>query len=224
MIFQNEKAHFQAINTRSSKSQKIEIFGKGLTHGFAPKFAIFRCFFFQPIQATKMCFMLFQNENTQFQAIKSRSSKSRKIDIFAKGLTHGFAQKLAIFPCFFFLAIQAGKMCFTIFQNEKTPFQAIKTRSSKSRKIDIFPKGLTHGFAQKFAIFPCFFFQAIQARKMCFITFQNEKTPFYAIKTRSSKSRKIDIFPKGLTHRFAPNLPVFHLFFFRQYILGKCVL
>ena len=27
--------------------------------------------------------------------------KSRKIDIFAKGLTHGFAQKLAIFPSFF---------------------------------------------------------------------------------------------------------------------------
>ena len=29
-----------------------------------------------------------------------------------------------------------------IFQNEKTPFQAIKTRSPKSLKIDIFPKGV----------------------------------------------------------------------------------
>ena len=34
------------------------------------------------------------------------------------------------------------------------PSWTIKTRSSKSRKIEIFQKGLTHGFAQKLAIFP----------------------------------------------------------------------
>ena len=44
-------------------------------------------------------------------------------------------------------------MSFTIFQNEKTPFKAIKTKSSKNRKIDIFPKGLTHGFGPKMAIY-----------------------------------------------------------------------
>ncbi len=37
-------------------------------------------------------------------------------------------------------------------------FQATKTRYAKSRKIDIFPKGLTHGFGPKMAIFPTFFF------------------------------------------------------------------
>ena len=35
---------------------------------------------------------------------------------------------------------------------------AIKTRSRKSRKIDIFPKGLTRGFAQTLAIFTTFLF------------------------------------------------------------------
>ena len=49
-------------------------------------------------------------------------------------------------------------MTFTIFYNEKAPFWAIKTRSSKRRKIDIFQKGLTHGFGPKMAIFPIFFF------------------------------------------------------------------
>ena len=49
-------------------------------------------------------------------------------------------------------------MPFTIFYNEKTPFYAIKTKSSKSRKIDIFPKGLTHGFGPKMAIFATFSF------------------------------------------------------------------
>ena len=33
--------------------------------------------------------------------MKKRSSKSRKIDIFAKGLTHGFGPKMAIFQFFF---------------------------------------------------------------------------------------------------------------------------
>ena len=115
-------------------------------------------------------------------------------------------------------------MCFTTFQNEKTPFQAIKQRRWKSRKINIFPKGLTHGFGPKMAIFPTPFFQAIQARKMCFKTFQNEKTPFQAIKTRRSKGRKIDIFPKGLTHGFGPKMVIFSTFFCIQYRPGRCVL
>ena len=146
MIFQNDKTYFQAIKTRSTKNRKIKIFPKGLTHGFAQKFAIFSSFFFLAIQARKMSFMTFQNEKMPFQAIKTRSSKRRKIDIFQKGLSNGFAQKLAIFPSFFCV------------QNEKTHFQAIKRRSTKSRKIDIFPKGLTQRFAQKLVIFPSFFF------------------------------------------------------------------
>ena len=124
----------------------------------------------------------------------------------------------------FFQAIQARKISFTIFQNEKTPFQGIKTRSSRSRKIDIFPKGLTNGFGPKMAIFPTFFFQAIQARKMTFTIFQNEKTNFQDIKTKTSKSRKIDIFPKGLTHGFGPKMAIFSTFLFRQYRQGKCLL
>ena len=171
MIFQNEKTPFQPIKTTSSQSRKINIFPKGLTHGFCPKMAIFRSFLFYAIQAGKMCFTLFQNEETPFQAIKTTSSKSRKIHIFPKGLTHGFGPKMAIFPTLFFYAIQARKMSFMIFQNEKTPFQAIKTRSPKSRKINNFPKGLTHGFVPKMGIFPTLFFQSIQARKMSFMIF-----------------------------------------------------
>ena len=145
--------------------------------------------------------------------MKTRSSKNGKFDFFAKGLTDGFGPKMAIFPTFIFQEIQARKMSFTIFQNEKTPFQAIKTRSSKSRKIAIFPKGLTHGFGRKMPIFSTSLFQALQARKMSFTIFQNEKTPFQAIKTRSSKSRKIEIFPKRLTHGCGPEMAIFPIFF-----------
>ena len=113
-------------------------------------------------------------------------------------------------------------MSFTIFYNEKTPFQAIKTRSSKSRKIHIFQNGLTHGFSPKMAIYPTFF-QALQPRKMSFTIFYNEKTPFQAIKTQRSRSRKIDIFLKELIHGFGPKMAFFRLFF-RQYRPGKCLL
>ena len=88
--------------------------------------------------------------------------------------------------------------------------------------MDVFRKGLTHGFAPKMAIFSTSFFEEIQARKMSFIINQNEKTLFYAIKTRSLKSRLIDIFPKGLTHGFGPKMAIFETFFFRQYRPGKC--
>ena len=126
---------------------------------------------FKAIQARKMSFIIFQNENTPFQAIKTRSSNSRKIDIFSKGLTHGFGRKMSIFQTFFFQAIQCRKMSFMIIQNEKMLFQAIKRKSSKSRKIEIFSKRLTHAFGPKIAIFLTFFFQALQARKMQFTIF-----------------------------------------------------
>ena len=172
-----------------------------------------------------MTFTIFQNDKTPFQPKKTRSSKIRKLDIFPKGLTHGFGPKMAIFPTFFFQAIQALEMYFTIFQNEKTCFQAINTRSSKSRKIDIFPKGLPMLLFQKWP-FLRLFFQAIQTRKMTFTIFQKEKTPFQAIKTKSSKSCKIDIFPKGLTQGFGPKMAIFEplFFFFWQYGPRKCLL
>ena len=144
-------------------------------------------FFFHLIQVTKMSFTIFQKVKKAFQAIKTRSLKSRKTDNFPKRLSHGFGPNMAIFPTFFFQAIQVTEMFFTIFQSEKTPIQAVKTRSTISRKIDIFPKGLTQGFGSNVAIFPTFFFQAIQVRKMTFTILQNEKTPFQAIKTKSSK-------------------------------------
>ena len=103
-----------------------------------------------------MCFRIFWNEQRPFQRIKIKSLRSRQIEIFSKGLTNGFLQKWAIYTFFFFQLISARKTCFKIFQNQKRPLQAIKTRSSKRRKIEIFPKGLIHGFGQKVAIFPSF--------------------------------------------------------------------
>ena len=105
MIFQNDKMPFQAIETRRSKCQKVDIFPKGLTDGFGGKMAIFLFFFFQAIQARKTSFMIIQNEKTSFQAIKTRSSNIRNISIFPKGLV----QKRPFSQLFFFRQYRPGK-------------------------------------------------------------------------------------------------------------------
>ena len=195
-ILQNEKTRYQDIKIRSSKSRKIAIFPKGLTHGFGPKMAIFQPFFFRQYRPEIVFQDILERKNA-FLAYKNKNFRKTKNWHFSKGVNPWFWSKNDNFSNFFFLVIEARKISFTILQNKKTPFQAIKTRSSKSQKIDIFPKGLTHGFSPKMAIFRTFFFKIIQAKKMSFMIFQNVKTPFQAIKTRSSKSRKLTLFQRG---------------------------
>ena len=115
---------------------------------------------------------------------------------FSKGVNSWVWSKNGHYSNFFFCRIQARKSSLTVLYDEKTQL-AIKTRSLKSQKIDIFPKRLNHGFGQKNAIFPNIFFQAIQPRKMSFTICCNEKTLFYAIKATSSKSQNNSHFYKG---------------------------
>ena len=66
-------------------------------------------------------------------------------------------------------------MCFTIFQNEKTPFWAIKTRSSKYRKIGVFPNRLVYVLFKNGPPLHLFLFLAIQARKNFFYDILDRK-------------------------------------------------
>ena len=146
--------------------------------------------------------MLCQKEKTAFQAIKTGNLKSRKIDIFPKGLVNPwFGSKNAHFSNFFFYATQAAKMSFMIFQNEKSPFQPIKTSSSKSRKIDIFPKGLTHGFGPIIAIFPTFFLGNIGTENVFYYNLER-KNAFLGYKNKKFKKWKNFQFSKGVNPRF----------------------
>ena len=66
------------------------------------------------------------------------------------------AQKCPFFQLFFLVNIARKNVFYDILER-KNAFLGYETRSSKSAKIDIFPKGLTHGFGPKMAIFPTFF-------------------------------------------------------------------
>ena len=171
-----------------------------------------------------MPFTIFQNEKTPFQAIKTRSSTSRKNDILSKLLTHGFGTKMTIFPTsFFFRQYKPGKYLYHNLER-KNAFLGYKNMKLKKSINLHFSKRVNPLFWSKNGHFSNFFFQAIQARKMSFNIFQNEKKAFQAIKTRTSKSRKFDIFPKGLTHAFGLKMAILPTFFFRQYRPGKCLI
>ena len=66
-------------------------------------------------------------------------------------------QKWPFFQLFFFGNIGQENVFDNILE-PKNVFLGYKKTSSKSRKIDIFPKGLTHGFGPKIAIFQTSFF------------------------------------------------------------------
>ena len=71
----------------------------------------------------------------------------------------------------------------------------------------------------KMATFPTVVFLGNIGQENVFYDILEKKTPFKAIKTTSSKSPKIDLFPRGLTHGFGPKTAIF-----RQYSSGKCLL
>ena len=68
---------------------------------------------------------------------------------------------------------------------------------------------------QKWPCFPLFFLGNI-SHKNVFYNIPKWKNAFLGYKTRSPKSGKIDIFPKGLTDGFGPKMAVFSTFIFGQ--------
>ena len=69
----------------------------------------------------------------------------------------------------------------------KNAFLAYKKKSSKSRKIQIFQKGLTHGFGQKTAIFPCLSFFCNIGQKNVIYNIPEQKNAFLPYKNNTFK-------------------------------------
>ena len=124
-------------------------------------------------------------------------------------------QKWPYIQKYFFGNIASENVFYDIVEQKK-PFKAKKTRSSKSRKIDILLKGLTHGFGPKMAIFPTFFLANI-GQENVFYKILEQKNAFLDYKNKKFIKSKIDIFPKGLNHGLGPKMSIFRSFFFRQY-------
>ena len=82
-------------------------------------------------------------------------------------------KKWPFFFVFFLLNIGQENVFYNILE-QRNAFLAHKKRSSKSRKIEIFPKGSTHGFGEKMAIFPCLLFRQYRQGK-CVLRYSRTK-------------------------------------------------
>ena len=129
------------------------------------KWPFFSTFLFRQYRPGKF-FLPYSRTKKRFSKLwKQKAQKLKKIDIFSKELAHGFGLKMAIFPTVLFRQYRPGKCLLRYSRTKKMPFYAIKTRTSNSPQIDTFPKGLTHGFGPKMAIFPTFLFKQYRPRK-----------------------------------------------------------
>ena len=85
--------------------------------------------------------------------------------MFFKGVNPWFWSKNGHFSNFFLSGNIGQANVFYDILERKNAFLGYKNKKFKKSKIDIFPKGLTHGFGPKMAIFPSFFFRQYRPEK-----------------------------------------------------------
>ena len=144
-----------------------------------------------------MSFAIFYNEKMPFEAIETRSWKSRKIDIFPNGLTHGFCPKMAIFPTFFLGNIEQENVFYDILER-KNAFLGYKNKKFKKSKNWHFSKGVNPWFWSKNGHFSNFFFLGNIGRENIFYDILERKNPFLGYKNKKLKKSKNWHFSKGV--------------------------
>ena len=118
------------------------------------KWPFFYVFFSGNIGQENLFYNILEQKNVSLAHRKKKFKKSKNWD-FSKPMV--LVKKWPFFHVFFLGNIGHKNLFYNILER-KNVFLAYKKRSSKSQKIEIFPTGLTHGFGQKMAIFPCLFF------------------------------------------------------------------
>ena len=129
---------------------------------------------------------------------------------------------MAIFGTFFLGNISQENVFYNI-KERKNAFLGYNNKS-KNTKNWPFSKGVNPWFWSKNDNFFEFFFLGNKGQENVFYDIVEQKNAFLGCKTWSSKSRRIDIFPKGLPHDFGPKMAIFPTFFFREYRPEKCLL
>ena len=173
---------------------------------------IFQTFFFGNISQENVFYDILERKNAFLGSKNKKVKKSKNWD-FSKGVSSWFSSKNCNFSNFFWGNIGQKNVFYDILELKKRLSRLKKTTSSKSQKIEIFPKALTHGFGQKISIFPTFFlgnigkenvFYDILERKNAFLRSKN-------IKFKRSKSWDIS---KGVNPWFWSKNSHFSNFYF----------
>ena len=145
--------------------------------------------------------------------MKTRTSKSRKNDIFPKGLTHGFGLKMANFPTFFLGNIGQKNVFYDILQR-KNAFLRYKNKKFKKSKNWYFSKGVNPWFWSKNGHFSNFFFLGNIGQENVFYDILERKNAFLGYENKKLKKSKNSHFSKGVNPWFWSKNGHFSNFFF----------
>ena len=129
-------------------------------------------------------------------------------------------QKWPMFEPFVFWQYRPGKYLLRYSRKKKTPFKAIKTKSSKTRKLHSFPKGF---LVKKWRFFQLFLLPNIGQKNILYDILER-KNAFQGYKNKKFKKSKNWHFSKGVNPCFRSKNDHFSDFFFRQYRAGKYLL
>ena len=122
-------------------------------------------------------------------------------------------QKWPFFQDFLLGNIDQKNVSYDILELKERLSRLSKTTSSQSRKTGIFPNGLTHGFGQKMAIFPSFFFLSNICQENVFYDILERKNAVLGCKNKKFKTSKNWDFSKGVNPWFWSNNGHFSNFF-----------
>ena len=104
-ILERKNACLGYKNKKETKSKSWD-FSKGVNPWFWSKNGHFSMCFFSSLGQEDVFYNILERKNA---FVGHNNKKSRKIDIFPKGLTLGFCQQMAIFPIYFFRQCRPGK-------------------------------------------------------------------------------------------------------------------
>ena len=176
--------------------------------------AIFPTFFLGNKGHENVFYDILERKNAFLDCKKNKFKKSKNWHFF-KGVKPWFWSKNGPFSNFFFFGNISHENFFYDILERKNHFLGDKNKKLKKSKNCHYSKGVNQWFLyKKWPFFQlCFARQYRPGKRLCF-RYSRTKDARLGYKKRSSKSRKIAIFPKRLTHGFGPKMTIFPTSFF----------
>ena len=210
------------IKTRRWKSRKIDIFPRGLTHGFGPRMVIFTTFFLRIIDQENVFYDFLKRKNA-FLAYKNNTFKKSQNWHFSKGVNPWFWSKKR--PCFqlFFLRNIEQDIVFYDILKRKNAFLGYKNKKFKKSKIWHFSKGVIPWFWSKNGHFSNFFFLRNIDQEKVFYDIPEQRNAFLGYKNKKFRESTNWFFSQGVNPWFWSKNGHFSNFFFLRIIDQKNV-
>ena len=150
-----QKNGFLRYKNKTFKKSKNWSFSKRVK-ALVQKWPFLQLFFLGNIDKENVFYIILERKNA-FLGYKNKKFKNRKIDVFSKGLTHGFGPKMAIFPSFCLANIAPKNVFYDILERKHVSL-GYKNKKLKKTKNWHFSKGFNPLFWSKNGHFPHFNF------------------------------------------------------------------